>query len=588
MAAFPASGDKRRLVGQRLGVLVAAAVVVFGLLGAFGFELIHSQGESRRQAERSFQAEARITAELTSSLFGSTVSSATSQVAKSFGGERISDASLAKLVQQSHLPYALVVDGRGGVLAASAGTPAGARLRASELLAKLNQRPSTQSWLSNLSRFRTTSVVEWALPFQTAHGERVLVEAIDAKALTGFLGGYLKDPAGSAKRAGYIVDGNSRVIADSTGKAKLGDRLARPAKPDSGRYGSPTGERYAATAALVGSDWRVVLTEPTAVLYPALAGSRSWIVDGVLIAFALVALASILFLRRMLISSERVRAANRTLNELNATLEARVAERTAVAEHRADELARSNSELEQFASVASHDLQEPLRKIRMYCGRLPQRLGAGISEEGASDLSRIQNAAERMQQLIDDLLSFARVSSTQRELEPVPLNDLITQVLGDLEGRIESTAAKIEVGDLPVVMADRLQMGQLLQNLLSNALKFHREGVPPEIRITGVLTDAQPARFDGHRAPSRQCVIAIEDNGIGFDPKYTDRIFSAFERLHSRTDYEGTGIGLSIARKIAWRHRGDLTATSTPGEGSTFTLTLPLPDAAAQPAERAA
>ena len=475
--------------------------MVFGLLGAFGFELIHSQGDSRRQAERSFQAEARITAELTSSLFGSTVSSATSQVAKSFGGERISDASLAKLVQQSHLPYALVVDGHGGVLAASAGTPAGARLRASALLAKLNQRPSTQSWLSNLSPFRQTNVVEWALPFQTAHGQRVLIEAIDAQALTGFLGGYLKDPAGSPKRAGYIVDGNSRVIADSTGKAKLGDRLASPAKPDGGRYGSPTGERYAATASLVGSDWRVVLTEPTAVLYPALAGSRSWIVDGVLIAFALVALASILFLRRMLISSERVEAANQRLNELNATLEERVAERTAVAEHRADELARSNSELEQFASVASHDLQEPLRKIRMYCGRLPQRLGAGISEEGASDLSRIQNAAERMQQLIDDLLSFARVSSTQRELEPVPLNDLITQVLGDLEGRIESTAARIEVGDLPVVMADRVQMGQLLQNLLSNALKFHREGVPPEIRITGVLTDAQPARFDGHRAP---------------------------------------------------------------------------------------
>ena len=150
------------------------------------------------------------------------MSSATSQVAKSFGGERISDASLAKLVQQSHLPYALIVDGRGGVLAASPGTPAGARLRTSALLAKLNQRPSTQSWLSNLSPFRQTNVVEWALPFQTAHGQRVLVEAIDAQALTGFLGGYLKDPAGSAKRAGYIVDGNSRVIADSTGKAKLG------------------------------------------------------------------------------------------------------------------------------------------------------------------------------------------------------------------------------------------------------------------------------------------------------------------------------------------------------------------------------
>ena len=435
MAAIPASGDERKLVGHRLGVLLAAAVVVFGLLGAFGFELIHSQGDSRRQAERSFRAEARITSELTASLFRSTVSGATSQAAKSFGGESVSDASLAKLVQQSHLPYALIVDARGAVLAASPGAPAGARLRASALLAKLNQRPSPQSWLSNLSPFRQTNVVEWALPFHTAHGQRVLVEAIDAKALTGFLGGYLKDPAGSAKRAGYIVDGDTRVIADSTGRAKLGDRLASPAKPDGGRYASPTGERYAATASLVGSDWRVVLTEPTAVLYPALAGSRSWIVDGVLIAFALVALLSILLLRRILLSSERVAAANRRLNELNATLEERVAERTAVAEHRADELARSNAS-------SSSSPRSPRTTCRSRCARsgctasrLPQRLGVARSQKKApSDLSRIQNAAERMQQLINDLLasraSTARSASSSRST----LNDLVARGSGRPRG----------------------------------------------------------------------------------------------------------------------------------------------------------
>jgi signal transduction histidine kinase len=116
-----------------------------------------------------------------------------------------------------------------------------------------------------------------------------------------------------------------------------------------------------------------------------------------------------------------------------------------------------------------------------------------------------------------------------------------------------------------------------MQNLVSNALKFHRENVPPVVRINGNVLAAQQARFKGEAAAGARCVITVEDNGIGFDPKYAERVFSAFERLHSRSDYEGTGIGLSIARKIAWRHRGDITATSTPGQGSTFTLTMPLP-----------
>ena len=174
---------------------------------------------------------------------------------------------------------------------------------------------------------------------------------------------------------------------------------------------------YATSASLRGSDWRVVLTKPTSKLYPPLAGSRSWILYAVLAAFALLGLAGLALLRRTLIGTARLLDANRKLAELNETLERRVAERTAVAEQRAEELARSNSELEQFASVASHDLQEPLRKIRMYCGRFQKRFGDGLAEEAASDLSRMASAAERMQRLIDDLLSFARVTSRKREFE---------------------------------------------------------------------------------------------------------------------------------------------------------------------------
>jgi light-regulated signal transduction histidine kinase (bacteriophytochrome) len=213
----------------------------------------------------------------------------------------------------------------------------------------------------------------------------------------------------------------------------------------------------------------------------------------------------------------------------------------------------------------------------MYAERLPRRLGDGLSEEAASDMTRMQNAAERMQRLIDDLLSFARVTSKDREFELVDLGEVTKEVIGDLEARITELGARVEMSDLPVVAADRAQLSQLMQNLVSNALKFHRENVPPVVRINGNVLAAQEARFRGEAAAGARCAITVEDNGIGFDPKYAERVFSAFERLHSRSDYEGTGIGLSIARKIAWSHRGDITATSTPGQGSTFTLTMPLP-----------
>jgi light-regulated signal transduction histidine kinase (bacteriophytochrome) len=331
-----------------------------------------------------------------------------------------------------------------------------------------------------------------------------------------------------------------------------------------------------------------VLTEPTSKLYPPLAGSQRWILYAVLVTFALLGVAGLALLRRTLIGTAHVSDANRKLAELNETLEQRVAERTAVADQRAEELARSNSELEQFASVASHDLQEPLRKIRMYCGRFQKRFGDGLAEEAASDLSRMASAAERMQRLIDDLLSFARVTSRKREFEPVDLGEVAREVVGDLEARIDELRAQVEIGALPTVSGDRAQLSQLFQNLVSNALKFHRQGVTPTVRVRSEIVRAQSPRFAGESPAGNLCLITVDDNGIGFDPKYADRIFSAFERLHSRADYEGTGIGLSIARKIAWRHRGELIATSSPGVGSTFTLTLPLGEIAANPMEEAA
>jgi light-regulated signal transduction histidine kinase (bacteriophytochrome) len=343
-----------------------------------------------------------------------------------------------------------------------------------------------------------------------------------------------------------------------------------------GDYTYSGAQRFYASSVIDGSNWRAVTATTTGSIYPALAGSKSWILYVVLVAFALVGGASVLFFWRALSAGHALRNANDELVGVNATLEGRVADRTAAAEERARELARSNEELEQFSSIASHDLQEPLRKVRMFGDRLRETLGSDISEDAAGDLDRMQNAAERMQRLINDLLEFSRVTHRGNAFEQVELSQVAEEVIADLEARVVELDATIELSELPAIDADRTQMRQLMQNLIANALKFHRPDVAPVVRIQSNVIVGQTPRFAGEAVPSDRCVITVEDNGIGFDEKHAERIFAAFERLHGRSAYEGTGIGLSIARKIAWRHGGQIVATGVPGQGSVFTVILPL------------
>lgn len=246
---------------------------------------------------------------------------------------------------------------------------------------------------------------------------------------------------------------------------------------------------------------------------------------------------------------------------------------------KAEELARSNAELEQFAFVASHDLQEPLRKIQAFGDRLKAKCDAANLTEGRDYLDRMQSAAARMQTLIFDLLTFSRVISRTEPFAPINLNIVVRDILSDLEVRIEKTGGRVEVEDMPTIEADATQMRQLLQNLIGNALKFHVPGKPPVVRVTS-KTLPVPASFstsDGtndHSSP--MCEITVTDNGIGFDEKYLDKIFAVFQRLHGRQEYEGTGIGLAVCRRIVDRHNGNITARSKPGEGAAFAITLPL------------
>jgi PAS domain S-box-containing protein len=267
----------------------------------------------------------------------------------------------------------------------------------------------------------------------------------------------------------------------------------------------------------------------------------------------------------------------RTVQERTTALLDEVEERKRI-EHQlrsvAEELSRSNKELEQFAYVASHDLQEPLRKIQAFGDRLLTKYSENLPEPGKECVERMNTSASRMRRLIDDLLSYSRVTTQARPFALIDLEKLVLEVVSDLDVYINQYGGVVEIAKLPQIHADATQMRQLFQNLIANAIKFHRVNVPPVVEIRGEWLQAHLPNTDGELAAA--CRITVQDNGIGFDEKYSDRIFQVFQRLHGRHEYEGTGVGLAICRKIAERHGGTIEASSRLGEGSTFNVTLPV------------
>ena len=227
------------------------------------------------------------------------------------------------------------------------------------------------------------------------------------------------------------------------------------------------------------------------------------------------------------------------------------------------ELARSNAALLEFASVASHDLQEPLRKILTFGDRLGATAHT-LAADSRLHLDRMLSAAARMRTLIDDLLAYSQVATRVEPFVRTDLAKIAREVIIDLETSIADSSAEVELGQLPVLEADPLQMRQLLQNLVGNALKYRRKDIPPIVHIASSRADG------GHYA------ITVRDNGIGFNDQYSEKIFKMFERLHGRMEYAGSGIGLAICQQIVKRHGGTIGAASQPGDGATFTVTLPV------------
>jgi signal transduction histidine kinase len=283
--------------------------------------------------------------------------------------------------------------------------------------------------------------------------------------------------------------------------------------------------------------------------------------------------------------NQRLLAQEQKLVAINRNLELEIAERIA-SEQKVTELNRqllenisrletANKDLDLFAFMASHDLQAPLRKIRMFSDRLLAGSTTNMTSESRLYLTRIQEVSRRMQELINDILRFSKISAGGQSFEDVDLNTVIREVIDEMDGTIREKNAEVTVDTLPMLPASTVQMGPLFSNLVSNALKYTKKNQPPRVHIRYEEGPATAAS-NGKEPETRYGRIYIEDNGIGFDQKYAEQIFDMFRRLHSNAEYEGTGIGLALCKKIVDMHRGFISAIGRPGEGAVFIVSLPL------------
>jgi signal transduction histidine kinase len=560
-------GLRRWTTGRRsrVGVGIAAGIIVAVLVG-FAIVLINQQSSDRSDIKDNFADRATVSAALTQSLFEASSTAGQAENARKYGTREVSAQTMAAGQQQGQSTYYLLLGSDGKVIAAAPGTP-------KEVITRVESKPpdiaaaasGAPYGLSNFIQFKNPALTgfEFASPVQTDFGRRVLVSGITPQLLAVFLSGYLGKVPNVEGGSAYLLDGNNLAIAATDAAVAPGTPPKTPGLADalsSGEQrGSFEGGQYFVSAPVEGSPWKVVSTAPESTLFSSVSGAHKWVPWLIFTLFAVASAFALVLLTRVLRNAEELAEANDRLEDANVALE-----------RRAEELGRSNSELEQFASIASHDLKEPLRKVQTFTEQLVSREADNLSEEGRNYLERTRAAGQRMQALIDDLLRFSRVATQGRPFEQVDLEEVANQAVSDLEAVVTESGGSVEVGDLPTVAADPLQMRQLIQNLISNGIKFHREGVPPKVRISG-------------RTQGRFAEIEVSDNGIGFEPRYNSRIFRVFERLHGRGTYPGTGIGLALCRKIVDRHGGTISAESTPGQGSTFIVKLPISESISHP-----
>jgi signal transduction histidine kinase len=540
--------DARRSAAGRT-VLLLFALGAMGMLGAAAYGLAHGQHGQRSSLERRFEGRAQLGAALVGSLFSATAPAQQSQAATRFGG-KIDKTALDRQASAGGSGFIAITDAQGHVLGASSGTPPTLATMLAAQPTFLRRALASGSY--GLSGIKPGGIVFTALPFRTTGGTRVQVTGVQAKLLAAFLGGTLKQVSTTSSSTSLIIDDTGSVIADRG----PGEQVGRPlhdatlrAAVTRNSTGKIDGGRLFTSQPIGTTGWRLVLISTSRAVFAPVSGTNRWLPWVILAIGALSLLGVFLLLRRALGAASQVRVAN-------------------------TELARSNADLERFAYVASHDLSEPLRTIGGFGGLLERRYADRLDDEGRMMLGHVTGGAARLQALIDGLLSYARVSTAQRTIERIDLQEKMRIVLDAIRPAIDDRQARIEVGPLPTIEGERTQIAQLLQNLLLNAIKFTAEDVTPEVQVSA--RPIQDGRWE----------IRVADNGVGVAPNQAERIFEMFQRGHSDSDRSGTGIGLALCARIVERHGGSIRVEPREDGGSVFAFDLPGAPGAPIPAQR--
>jgi signal transduction histidine kinase len=530
-------------------VLTLFALGALGMLGTAAYGLAHGQHGQRSSLERRFQSRAQLGSALVGSLFSASAPAQQAQAAERYGG-KLDAATLDRQAAAAGSGFIAIADPSGRVLAASSGTPGALTTDLSTQPAFVRRAVASSSF--GLSGVQPGGLVYTALPFKGKSGARVQISGIKASLLAAFLGGTLKQVSNSASSSSLIIDDRGGVLAEQgrgeqVGKPLRDTKLAAAIAKHSD--GTLSDNRLYTVQPIGSTGWRLVLVASSGAVFQPVSGTNRWLPWAILVIGAL-ALASVgVLLRRTLTASSQVRVANA-------------------------DLARSNADLERFAYVASHDLSEPLRTIGGFGGLLERRYADRLDDEGRMMLGHVTGGAARLQALIDGLLSYARVSTAPRRVEPVDLDVLTNEVLDAIRPALDDRGAHVEVGLLPTVDGERGQISQLMQNLILNAVKFTADDVTPQIEVY-----ARPVH-DG------RWEIRVADNGVGIAPDQAKRIFEMFQRGTADRRRSGTGIGLALCARIVERHGGHISVEPREGGGSVFSFDLPGAPGAPPPAAR--
>jgi signal transduction histidine kinase len=532
--------DSARPSRQPTVVALALIALAVAALGVSAWFLADTQSQQRRDLRERYTSRTAVAASLIDALFRVAFDAQTTQNIQLYSGARIPQASLDAAVKRGQLAYSLILDANGRVLAASKGAP-----RAADPVV-VRTALKHRVGLSAIQTGRLP-VIESAIAFPVGKGQRVQVSGTPLKVYQSFLGGTLKPlPTLTGSRA-FVFDRNGRPLGGAVaggGTPTPSAQLVAATRAAMNATYTVNGTKvFAAATPIPNTPWKVVVTASERRLYASVSGLKRWAPWAILIIGALALVAVGLLLQRLLKTNIALDTNRRMLEE------------------RALELERSNSDLEQFAYAASHDLSEPLRTVAGFSQLLAARYAGRLDADADEFIAHMNSGVNRMQQLIDDLLVYSRVGRAPTREDDVDLEEVLAEVIDWIAPAIQERGARVSHDPLPTVRGERGQLAQVLQNLLANAIKFTAADTVPEVHVSAAR------EAGGWR-------ISVRDNGIGVD-EGSDVIFKMFGRLHPADTYPGTGIGLALAKRIIETHGGRIWVQPGPDGGSVFSFTLP-------------